>query len=745
MILFGEGSPESAEVAIPSADAPNNFIAALWDDLVVDNSGRILYTTVGAAPNRKLIIQFTNMGFYPYPVFMGTFIVILHETTNKIQVQYRIIIDATSARAHGGSATIGIENATGSTGVQHAYHDPAAIATGKAISFTPSGLTYTLDANAIYDGVVLTTNLTLPDPGIPQLLSPPQDAVIGDDYTFQWAEAGNSASYTLLLSHFPDIGGATSYEAGTNLSRNVSGLTLDTVYYWGVFATNATGTTWCEIKRFATSSAAPLEAVPQTAWVEENQDKTITLNYTGGDASPKNAVITSVPASGSLYQYNAGAKGAKITLTPATVTDPGRNVIYSADGGSGNNAGNFNFRIHDGSGDSPVALVTVNVSPPGIPNLMYTARNTGIEMQFDIPMANPSGRESQFTVNVNGSPVAVTSLALKEGDPFTIAASLATPLAGSETVTIAYTAGNVTSAQGGWLLSFTDQAVTLLAQDITFNPLTPKEYGNPPFTVSATASSGLPMTFSSSNLAVATIIGNTVTITGVGSSEITARQAGNETYAPARYPRTLTVSETLYKTLNISLLLEGFFNGTGGMIKVQQSTDGESSFNMFPGATTDTLTVKLANASEPYSTVFSAKGVPVNTSGNISISSVPSSLTGNYYIIIDHRNHIETWSQVVSFAGATINYNFTDNASKAWGNNLIHLGSYYCIYAGDVNNDEYVDGFDIVTVFNLNKKGGYGYQLSDVNGDGFVDGFDLVKVFNNNKKGVGMITPLSPM
>ena len=61
------------EVAIPNSGAPNNFIAAFWDDLVVDATGKILYTTIGAAPNRKLIIQFTNMGFYRPSNLYGNF------------------------------------------------------------------------------------------------------------------------------------------------------------------------------------------------------------------------------------------------------------------------------------------------------------------------------------------------------------------------------------------------------------------------------------------------------------------------------------------------------------------------------------------------------------------------------------------------------------------------------------------------------------------------------------------------
>ena len=106
---------------------------------------------------------------------------------------------------------------------------------------------------------------------------------------------------------------------------------------------------------------------------------------------------------------------------------------------------------------------------------------------------------------------------------------------------------------------------------------------------------------------------------------------------------------------------------------------------------------------------------------------------------------METWSQSTSFAGSTINYNFTDALNKAWGNNMVLTGSVYSIYCGDANGDQYVDGFDLALTFNNNRLGSYGYQSQDINGDGFVDGFDLARVFNNNKKGVGMNTPVSPL
>jgi hypothetical protein len=49
-------------------------------------------------------------------------------------------------------------------------------------------------------------------------------------------------------------------------------------------------------------------------------------------------------------------------------------------------------------------------------------------------------------------------------------------------------------------------------QTITFDPLPNRAPGTPPFTVSATASSGLPVTFASSPQSVCTVSGTTVTL-----------------------------------------------------------------------------------------------------------------------------------------------------------------------------------------------------------------------------------------
>jgi hypothetical protein len=68
-------------------------------------------------------------------------------------------------------------------------------------------------------------------------------------------------------------------------------------------------------------------------------------------------------------------------------------------------------------------------------------------------------------------------------------------------------------------------------QIVTFGALGSKVFGDPDFGVSATASSGLPVSFAAGGQC--TVSGNTVHITGAGSCTITASQGGDSNYNPA--------------------------------------------------------------------------------------------------------------------------------------------------------------------------------------------------------------------
>jgi hypothetical protein len=68
-------------------------------------------------------------------------------------------------------------------------------------------------------------------------------------------------------------------------------------------------------------------------------------------------------------------------------------------------------------------------------------------------------------------------------------------------------------------------------QTITFGPIANQTYGAPPFQITATASSGLPVSLTPAGQCTLSV--NTVTLTGVGTCTITASQAGDAGYAAA--------------------------------------------------------------------------------------------------------------------------------------------------------------------------------------------------------------------
>jgi photosystem II stability/assembly factor-like uncharacterized protein len=80
-------------------------------------------------------------------------------------------------------------------------------------------------------------------------------------------------------------------------------------------------------------------------------------------------------------------------------------------------------------------------------------------------------------------------------------------------------------------------------QTISFPAIPEKAYGDPDFSLAATSSAGLPITFVSSNPEVATVNGATVTILGAGTTEISASANGNADFYPAR--RSTPVSRAL--------------------------------------------------------------------------------------------------------------------------------------------------------------------------------------------------------
>jgi extracellular elastinolytic metalloproteinase len=111
----------SANAAIPATGRPNGAIFPFWDNLSVDDQASIRTETKGTAPDRRFVIEFRGVLFPPNTNARVDFNVVLHEG-GQIQTQYRNLAD--DAQERGGSATIGIENHTGTDALRVSFNQP---------------------------------------------------------------------------------------------------------------------------------------------------------------------------------------------------------------------------------------------------------------------------------------------------------------------------------------------------------------------------------------------------------------------------------------------------------------------------------------------------------------------------------------------------------------------------------------------------------------------------------------------
>ncbi len=117
----------------------------------------------------------------------------------------------------------------------------------------------------------------------------------------------------------------------------------------------------------------------------------------------------------------------------------------------------------------------------------------------------------------------------------------------------------------------------------------------------------------------------------------------------------------------------------------------------------------------------------------------------DYFIQVNHRNSIETWSATTQkFNFFEINYNFRSLLSNAFGNNMIFLAgspSRFGFFNGDVDQDGTIDAADVSETDNDASNSLSGYVRTDVTGDNFVDASDVSLVNNNAFDGVSSVTP----
>lgn len=210
------------------------------------------------------------------------------------------------------------------------------------------------------------------------------------------------------------------------------------------------------------------------------------------------------------------------------------------------------------SNNSVATIVGGNIHITGAGTTTITAQQTGnsnYNAATDVPVT--------FTVSKKQLTVTADNKTINFGDPlpaftYTITglinpdteATFTTPVSinatGTNVGTYPITPSNAAAAN--YTFNYVNGTLTIgkATAQISFTTLPVKTYGDADFNPGATISSGLPITYVSSNANVATIVNGNIHITGAGTATITAQQAGNGNYNPATdVPVTLTVNKKL--------------------------------------------------------------------------------------------------------------------------------------------------------------------------------------------------------
>jgi hypothetical protein len=156
----------------------------------------------------------------------------------------------------------------------------------------------------------------------------------------------------------------------------------------------------------------------------------------------------------------------------------------------------------------------------------------------------------------------------------------------------------------------------------------------------------------------------------------------------------------------------------------------------------DSLTVELHDALAPNNVVYTTQAI-LHTDGTIHCRYPEGAIGDSYYLVLTHRNAIETWSANPElFQTTTTTYDFSTGANQAYGGNQVQLTpSEWGIYSGDVNHDLTIDVDDYLILDADLTNGATGYVVTDINGDASTDLFDYLLMDGNIVNGISTMRP----
>ncbi len=223
----------------------------------------------------------------------------------------------------------------------------------------------------------------------------------------------------------------------------------------------------------------------------------------------------------------------------------------------------------------------------------------------------------------------------------------------------------------------------------------------------------------------------------MGSISFTLGEANTRTLSAANLLLTQGFQQPFEINLfHIRAYLQGYYIGAGQMADVFY----QQGVYVNPSLETDTLQVELRESTAPHQLIFQQSAI-LKQDGSLTVQGM-GILGQSYYLVVKHRNHIETWSEHPIMISSVTNYDFSEAVDKAFGSNQLELEpGIFAFYTGDMNQDGVVDGLDYNDWENDSNDFAGGYLSTDLNGDGIVDGLDFIYWEQNSNNFVGAVVP----
>jgi subtilisin family serine protease len=121
-LVFGPAAADAwVNTPLASTGAPSGIVAAYWDDLNPALAGGVWHRTIGAAPNRKLVISWVGVRHADNPGTIS-FQAVLEEGSNEILLAYQDTLHGSPTYDHGASATVGLKSPDATTTHQRLHN-----------------------------------------------------------------------------------------------------------------------------------------------------------------------------------------------------------------------------------------------------------------------------------------------------------------------------------------------------------------------------------------------------------------------------------------------------------------------------------------------------------------------------------------------------------------------------------------------------------------------------------------------